>query len=334
MSSKYSTYASLCTETPSDAAAFDRWLDERINDKELRAEALKEASQTDADLPAQDYRRLAMASGKYDGDIQPGQIRILSKRFTADPDVIPYVVVLERWSEGMWLVAPFSQYATPAIPGEMESGINAHGQRVIQAWNGRTIQDRLLEKSFLCGKMEESTREQVMALFRHEFGGTDLPGSFSARRGPSITMAADPRREYVAETISRLRPLSTAVKATERYTEDQLCEKLKDSFIPCGFGERLSAVAAKSQMQMIETHTIGDNELALIYSPEERAIYLKVYGKNDELTDACDGFALLSDGGEFLGVISDGMLEAPFEKILHSFRITDADGNPVLEAKD
>jgi len=329
MKNNYSTYASLLAETPDEAKMVERWLEERNVDIELRVEAQK----TMPSLPVEDRPTLAKACDQYNADIQPGQIRILSKRFTEDPDVIPYVAVLEMWDDGMWLVAPFSQYTTPATSGEMATGINIQGLNVIQAWNGRTVQSRLLEKSFLFGELDEVVREQALALFRHEFGGVDLPIGFNALRGPAIVMAGDPRRDYVAETIARLRPLSTAVKATARFFADEEIQTIRESFVRCGFGEQLSRMAAKNEMQMIETHKLGDNELELVYSPSERVVRLKVYGADDELTNACDGFALLDGAGEFLGVFANGLMQVPAESILNEFRITDLNGVPVLEAE-
>ena len=120
-------YASLLAGTPEDAGLLDAWLDERSADRESCRHELPE---TIASV-RQDNRRLSQAAGNYDGDIAPGQIRILSKRFTADPDLIPYVAVLGKSEEGRWLVAPFSQYSYPATPGEMATGIRHYGLRVM-----------------------------------------------------------------------------------------------------------------------------------------------------------------------------------------------------------
>lgn len=331
MKENYSTYATLFTETPEQAAVFDRWLSERVADGEIRAEVACELRDSEEGFPTQVDEKLSEACDAYNEDIQPGQIRILSKRFTENPDVIPYVAVLEKWGNEMWLVAPFSQYSTPATSGEMTTGVGKFGLRVIQAWNGRTVQARLLGKSFLFGVLEDSVRTQALALFRHEFAGTDLPADFSAQRGSSILMAADPRREYLAEAVSRLRPLSTAVKAVERFAADQEMQKIRESFIKCSFGEQLSRVAAKNQMQMIETHKFGDFELELVYSPSEKTLRFKMYGADDELTESCDGYALLSGSGEFLGSFSGGLLQIPSDGFLDEFRITDVNGDPVLE---
>ena len=81
---KNSLYATLLTGNPHDAGLVDAWLDERI------------ASSASVDLPdeitstRQDNRRLAKAvtADEYDGNIAPGQIRILSKRFTAYPKAV------------------------------------------------------------------------------------------------------------------------------------------------------------------------------------------------------------------------------------------------------
>lgn len=356
----YSTYAYLMTNTPEEAALLDEWIDER--EAEIRVaktelpEEIKNTQHSQKDID--DVR------GEYDDDIQPGQIRILSKRFTEDPDVIPYVGVLERWNDEMWLVVPFSQYSTPAISGEMATGINICGLQVIQAWNGRTMHDCLLEKSFLFGAMDEAIRAQALALFRHKFAGTKLPVSFSAQRGSEIIMEADPRRDYVAETIARLRPLSTAVKATERVLaeiysraedenrrdEPELVKKSsgilfvdfkamkarqKDAvLVQPWYGTDEYALAAGSKTrQRTETFLVSETELSLTYSPEEKCAVLTFYDKDDRPDSSYDGYAVLGTGFEFLGTFKDGTIRVPSESVKNWFQITDQEGGAVAVVK-
>lgn len=372
MNKKYSTYASIFTETPETAVLFDSWLRERMNDQDLRREAEMEMNDPASELPWQDRERLSAACDKYDDDIRVGQIRILSKRFTEDPDVIPYVAVLEQWDEGMWLVAPFSQYSTPATSGEMATGIAVFGLRVLQAWNGRTVQDRLLEKSFLFGQMDESLRGQALALFRHEFAGMDLPVGFPAQRGSAIVVEADPRRDYIAETIERMRPLSTAVKATERvlgeiYGSEEVENRGEDKtlagedeaakgtggLLRVDFGaavERQKAntltqpffgseayaerlAAGNRDQQKTETFVVSETELSLTYSPEERCAVLTFYDKDDKPDGSYDGYAVLGTGFEFLGTFKDGSVRVPSELVKNWFQITDREGNAVTVVK-
>ena len=330
---KNSLYATLLTGNSHDACLVDAWLDERI------------ASSASIDLPGeitstrQDNRRLAKAvsADEYDGNIAPGQIRILSKRFTADPDVIPYVAVLEEWQTGMWLVAPFSQYSYPATPGEMTTGIRHLGLRVMQAWNARTMQESLLAKSYLFGDLPDSVCKDGLSLFRHEMGGVALPDDFHSLRGGAITMESDPRREYLAETIARLQPLFTAVKAAERIRAEaerfRLSQDLGRMFAERvgkpKFIEEEMKLAAGKRKPRIKSYDVGGISLDLEYSPESEDVAMTFYDKNDDTYRGYDGYGLFGTNQEFLGTFRGGFIRVPAESVRDSFMISDSDGEMV-----
>ena len=236
MKTDFSVYASLLSSTPSDAKSIASWLADR--------EAARDVMKMNVEETVQDRAVMSVASGEYDENIAIAQIRILSKRYTTEPDVIPYVAVVDKWEDDMWLIVPFSPYNTPATPGEMETGLDTYGLHVLQAWNGRTVQEAILKKSYLFGELSEMVRKDALALFRHEFGGVSLPSDFSARIGSPIVEAEDPRREYLDECIKRLNPLAKAViemaehpSIVFRVIHDQLFDK----YLPAGTDYALAA---------------------------------------------------------------------------------------------
>lgn len=225
MKNDFSVYASLLSSTPDDAVNIASWLADR--------EAARDAMKMNVDETVQDSTRMATGSEVYDENIAVAQIRILSKQYTTDPDVIPYVAVVDKWDEDMWLIVPFSPYKTPATPGEMATGLDAYGLHVLQAWNGRTVQESILRKSYLFGELPEKIRNEALSLFRHELGGIPLPGDFTAKRGSPIIEASDPRREYQDECIERLKPLAEAVIEMAEYsTEVELLVALLNKYLP------------------------------------------------------------------------------------------------------
>lgn len=227
MKTDFSVYASLLSSTPSDARNIASWLADR--------EAARDAMKMNVEETVQDSTLMATASGEYDANIAVAQIRILSKQYTAEPDVIPYIAVVDKWDDDMWLIVPFSPYKTPATLGEMATGLDAHGLHVLQAWNGRTVQEAILKKSYLFGELSEKVRNDALALFRHEFGGVSLPSDFSTRRGSPIVEAADPRREYLHECIERFNPLANAVIEMAERPAMEFCvvhNQLFDKFEP------------------------------------------------------------------------------------------------------
>ena len=324
-------YASLLAGTPEDAGLLDAWLDERSADRESCRHELPE---TIASV-RQDNRRLSQASGNYDGDIAPGQIRILSKRFTADPDLIPYVAVLGKSEEGRWLVAPFSQYSYPATPGEMATGIRHYGLRVMQVWNVRAMQEPLIARSYLFGVLPDSVLQDGLALFRHEKEGAGLSDSFNSLRGGEITMEGDPRRDYLAETLSRLQPLSTAVKATERMQEQaerlaqDMGQMFADKIAKARFLGEDSRLAAGTRMPCSGSYDVGGVALDVEFSPEADLVAMTFYDKDDNRCLDYDGYGLLGADREFLGTFRDGFIRVPAASVRDAFIIVDTDGNAV-----
>ncbi len=223
MKKGFSVYASLLSSTPTDASNIASWLADR--------EAAREAMKMDVGETIQDSARMAAGSEVYDENIAVAQIRILSKQYTTEPDVIPYVAVLDKWDEDMWLIVPFSPYKTPATPGEMETGLDAYGLHVLQVWNGRTVQESILKTSYLFGELPERARYEACALFRHELGGVPLPADFAAKRGSPIVEAADPRRDFQDECIERLKPLAEAVIEMAEHPIVGRVEELFDKYL-------------------------------------------------------------------------------------------------------
>ncbi|MBO4287179.1 MAG: hypothetical protein J5985_03315 [Kiritimatiellae bacterium] len=331
MRKETSVYASLFTDTSADAALFAAWFAERESERDIR-----EMASEDED-GKMDVKRLVAASGGYSPDIEAGQIRILSKRFVTNPQIVPFVAVIEKWDADMWLIMPFSPYATPATPGEMDSGLGLMGRKVMQAWNARTIQERLLAKSFLCGELDEDVKKEAAALFRNQLAGTRLPNSFSARRGPAILLDEDPRRDYVAENILRFQPLSTAVKATERLLLDE--EKriqqqergrmFADMIAETPFLDEEYRLAAGTRRPRIETYDVGGISLDLEYSPEAEEVCMTFYDANDERYLGNNGYGVFGSDQEFLGIFMDGTIRIPAASVRESFIIVDSAGEAV-----
>lgn len=218
----FNVYASLLSATPDDASNVASWLADR--------EAAKEAEKMVVDETVQDSVCMSSESVWYDKTIGISQIRILSKRYTTDPDVIPYVAVIDKWDDDMWLIVPFSPYKTPATPGEMATGLDVHGLHVLQPWNGRTVQESILKRSYLFGTLPDEVRTNTLLLFQNQLLGNPLPAGFTARRGTPIVEAADPRREYLEECMARFQPLSQAVMELAEGTIDTRTDVINQIF--------------------------------------------------------------------------------------------------------
>lgn len=300
MSNKYNVFASLLSAKPEDAGMIAAWMADR--------EAEKDVMNIEVVTCRHDATRLNEVRGDYDGNISVGDVRILSKQFTLEPDIIPYVAVLEEWEKGMWLIVPFSHYATPATPGEMSTGIDMRGLRVLQVWNGRTVQDDVLKKSFLFDRLSDKVREDALALFRHEMGGVDLLTSFSALRGVPIVNEADPRREYIAESIDRLQPLAkVVVDMTDRM--NSIFDRIVGMSVTPVFGKEYALAAADERRNPFVKAVVEGSDVAATVEYEVGKKILRVKFRNDG--KAYDGWSVWVTSGvdpEELGVIENGLL--------------------------
>lgn len=309
-----SLYSRILSENDADAALLDAWLMERSVEKALSAVP-------DEPMPCTvDARRLGQSADSYDNHVEPGQIRLLSTEFVADDGVIPYVAVLDRWMEDMWLVAPFSPYGIPATEGEMATGISLVGQRVLQCWNARTAHEALVSQSYVAGMLGESVRRDALALFRHAMAGKELPADFSALVGAPILSKADPRREYIVESAARFAPLTDAAMKLEAVLahREQIAKRRDElrqsaAFARPTYGKRDFALAAGDKAgQTVETFAIPSLgvELDVKHTPSEGKVRLVVYRGGERDGATLEGFVVADKDATPIGEIQDGLLVA------------------------
>lgn len=324
---KTTLFSRILTDNDADAALLDAWSAERDADLALR-------NAPDESTPfTVDVERLEHSASPHDADVKPGQIRILSPQFVSGDGAIPYVAVLDRWMEDMWLVAPYSPYSYPASEGEMASGDRLVGRRVLQCWNARTAHESLVSQSYVAGSLDESVRADALALFRHVTAGAPLPDSFAALVGAPVLSKADPRREYLAESAVRYAPLTQAARHHEEWLA--LVERMAKwkgsvrtaSFVRLACFERREALAAGDKArETSETFRVPafGVELDVKYSPDEGKVRLVVYGPDGERdAKTLQGFAVVDKDGTPVGTIAAGVLVAEASALADGFLILD-----------
>lgn len=324
---KEKLFSRILADNDADAALLDAWLAER--DADL---ALREAP--DEPVPfTVDAERLADAADPYDEDVRPGQIRALSTEYVSDDLAFPFVAVLDRWMEDLWIVVPFSPYSYPATDAEMATGIPLAGRRVLQCWNARTAHGDLVGRGYVLGLLDERTRADALALFRHAVTGTPLPESFRALVGSPVLSKADPRREYLAESTARYAPLTQAARHHEEWLAlvERMAER-KDSFRtasfvhPACFERREALAAGDKARETSETFLVPafGVELDVKHSPDEGKVRLVVYGPDGERdAKALQGFAVVAKDGTPVGTIDFGVLVAEASALAAGFLVLD-----------
>lgn len=128
-----------------------------------------------------------------------GQIRLFHP-FSGETAERPrYVVVLEQNGDGYWLVAPFSRFSEPAVPGEWKTGRNVPALRNLCIWNARLLPGSAIARSWIVDRMTAPRIAQAVTIHRFLAGGKELPLSLSRRVGPPLVHPLDPRHEYLEE---------------------------------------------------------------------------------------------------------------------------------------
>jgi len=144
-------------------------------------------------------------SGKSSGllyDVEPareGQIRLLHPISDKTAERPRYVVTLKSNSDGSWLVAPFSRFSNPAVPGEWKTGREAPALRILCIWNAGSLSGSVLTRSWVVDHMTATGITKALTIHRLLSKGNELPRSLSRRTGPPIVHPLDPRIEYLEE---------------------------------------------------------------------------------------------------------------------------------------
>ena len=165
-------------------------------------------------IGTENAERLLKAVSPFDTQLAIGQIRIMTSSVTTEPEHIPYVAILSRWTKSSWLVAPFSRFTIPAVRGEMLTGIDYDFHAVLQCWNAKIIPSILLQNSWKyskCDKLPEQVRIDAYDLFRHLATNTPLMDTFQSTIGPALTDPFDIRNNYMAEDKEQFRPLDNRI---------------------------------------------------------------------------------------------------------------------------
>ncbi|MDA1044477.1 MAG: hypothetical protein O3C57_04555 [Verrucomicrobia bacterium] len=169
-----------------------RWLVERELDARLRLEssALTRApSASREDIPADDIDPAA-----------PGQIRLLHP-IDLTLHTPRYIAVLEtRSTPDVVIVAPYSRYATPALPGELLTQRIAPPLRVLCLWNVCELdRQKLSTQSWLAGELSISERDDARQVREYLLAGLTCAEAVGARLGPRLLHPNDPRHNYIEE---------------------------------------------------------------------------------------------------------------------------------------
>jgi len=196
------------------------WLQERtieswLNEVDANEEEKTESSSTHSDSTPKlkAFSDPIFQSPDFNEDdegFEPGSVRILSPSLTGKSQSAPiYVLILGKWEKGWTWLAPFSNYSTPATNFELASNEEAEPLKVLEVWNARTCQDKLIKQSWFVTKVDSSLVDDAKKIYKSLITGKPIKDSdLLVRVGTQVQHDNDPRLEYLAEETRRLDTLS------------------------------------------------------------------------------------------------------------------------------
>lgn len=135
-----------------------------------------------------------------------GEVRLLAPELTPSSSLPVYVLLLQEWAPGWKLVAPFSRFTVPAVPGEFliqDSLNNPDATGVLSTlclWNAVSVPDGALQNSWLVETWEPTAYAGALSVFDSLQTGEPLSSELEFRTGVALNrQRSDPRNQYLRE---------------------------------------------------------------------------------------------------------------------------------------
>lgn len=155
---------------------------------------------TDGDAAASAVVKERMGDGDKNRSLSVGQVRLLRPFGMSLSQIRPvYVVVLRREGMAAWLIAPFSRFANPAVPGEWLTGLRSAPLRVLCLWNARVVDEAAIRSAWFCRKVSRTMIERTLDVWRLARQAKPVGRVSLQRVGPPLLHPLDPRHVYLQE---------------------------------------------------------------------------------------------------------------------------------------
>ena len=260
----------------------------------------------------------------FDADLREGQIRLLSQ-----PEELTYAVLLRRWGDNAFVVAPFSHFDSPATDEELKTRFDGgRCLQVLQIWNVRTALDATLKKSWLIGNLPQQDIDEAWKVWEWSLGGAELPDSIRERTGVPVTRMDDPRNAYREREAEKFAPFDA---------EDERHAIFLDADFtlsnPVASTETMTLAAAEKDRGSTALYTIDDGGLLLQVesSPASKELVLSILNAADgSLSSKFDGCPLLDEGKGVLATFEGGVIRLAEKDSLFGDKmvILSPDGEP------
>ena len=247
-----------------------------------------------------------------------GQIRCIKKDMTTYHQQISFLLVLSKWNDQYWLVAPFSPYSTPATTGEISTGIDFHAYKVVQAWNAFVVPDiLLLTKTSFFRKIDDKVCKDAKALFFQKLENTELPDELKDRIGPRINSEIDPRIQYIYAEQAQIKPLQTAIAQAMDFWDELPEADLLDMKQANDEEPPSMSFAISGHAETIKISDIGNGNLDVQVFTAENSLCRNKFNM----------WYILNDNGFVLGNIIKGRCRISKADLENAVCLADYDGN-------
>lgn len=304
----------------------------------LRAQAIRKCLSGAEDLQDVGYVPSENRAAEHVRPFHPfpmvGQVRVLK-----DTERLVYVLLAKEWDESSFLVIPFSSYSQPAT--ELELAVKNQGGlglRVLQIWNARSLCAETLKKGWRVGQLPLEDINDALSLWNYYTGGEVPSEDIIARTGLPIFRSDDPRLKYQEESIADFVKVDAADLAVVEREEDEKRKTIL--FVPTptftksrifDYNDEYALAAADAEKDVAAECSIEgfDGVVRVMYVPSEQMLYLRVLGKEGDVSSALDGWGVLGSSAEVLGYLRDGGLKVEVDKEFDgSLTLLDKSSNP------
>lgn len=172
-----------------------------------------------------------------------------------------YVLNMEERDDRL-LLAPFSRFSVPAIPGEWTTGQRTQPLRVLCLWNARWVARTALRPLWVVRHLPARALGEAGELYRCLTEGSAIPSRLAVRCGPPLVHPLDPRHAYIEEEMARFLSLQpdfplgsqTVLEDPARYLGAPIASNLLQAAEPpgaYGAGSRLYRVPSFSALILV-----------------------------------------------------------------------------------
>jgi hypothetical protein len=305
---------------------FFNWLKEWEIEKKLSGMSGDEESTclTDASTDNNISARINKAISPFSSNVKIGQIRLFSPSLI-NSDRPRYFTILKSNAK-KYLIATYSIFSSPAMPGEIITGRDHFSFRILQVWNNILLPKDAIAQSWLIDELSEKELKESQSLYESIIKKTKAPDTLLEKSGFPIIGINDPRIEYRKAEMAVFATLKHNYKSSLLNDDQHKARTNFEIVFPC---EELSIAAKDKKTKAQIFYSVPGKRIKIqLYCDKKRKSYcFDVVDLKGEKSDKLDGCHIQS--GSVTKIIAAGYTELDMERSRTVFRLNDINGKPI-----